>query len=80
MLGTIAKARIRQVSAPGVHIKKDTKPCATNTDEFEYSAPCPVCEKRALDITDLPDTQVKVRLKCPHCHKLIKIPLGRAPP
>jgi len=80
MLGMKTKARKTRVAVLGVHIKKDTKSCAAITDEFEYSAPCPVCEKRALDITDLPDTQVRVRLKCPHCHKLIKIPLGRAPP
>ena len=49
-------------------------------NEFEYSAVCPVCDKRALDITDLPDTPIRARLKCPHCHKIIEIPLCETPP
>ena len=81
MLGTITKARIRYAPIPsGGYVRKSAKPRVAIKDEFEYSAPCPVCDKRALDISVLPDTQIRVRLKCPHCHKLIKIPLGRAPP
>ena len=80
MLGMITKAGTTQSPAPCGYIRKAAKPRAVIKDEFDYSASCPVCDKRALDISDLPDTPVRVRLKCPHCHKLIRIPLSGVPP
>lgn len=35
---------------------------------------CPVCGKRACDISDLPKEKIYIELKCPHCNKLVKIP------
>jgi phage FluMu protein Com len=35
---------------------------------------CPVCGKRACDISDLPEEKIYIELKCPHCKKLVKIP------
>ena len=35
---------------------------------------CPMCGKRAFDIEPLPREQVEVELKCPNCHKLVRIP------
>ena len=44
---------------------------------FEYMAVCPVCEKRVLDISDPPDNhQTRIRLKCPHCRMIVKIPIS----
>lgn len=35
---------------------------------------CPVCGKRACDISELPKEKIYIELKCPHCNKLVKIP------
>jgi len=64
------------------HIKSDEK---TNynveiADDFEYVASCPICEKRVLDISDVPKTPIRIRIKCPHCRKIIKIPFSGASP
>ena len=32
---------------------------------------CPVCGKRAADVNS--DGKVELELKCPHCHKLVKV-------
>ena len=80
MSGLIAKEKAKRITLPRTNSGTGVKPRSTAEDEFGYSAPCPVCDKRALDITALPGIAVRVRLKCPHCHKLVKIPLGRAPP
>ena len=34
---------------------------------------CPMCGKRAFDIEPLPREQVEVELKCPNCHKFVRI-------
>ena len=49
-------------------------------DEFSYTASCPICEKRVFDVSDLPHKPVKVRLKCPHCRKIVDIPFSGEPP
>ncbi|MEG0793786.1 MAG: hypothetical protein RR399_08220 [Lachnospiraceae bacterium] len=35
---------------------------------------CPCCGKRAFDISRLPKEQIEIELKCPNCHKFVKIP------
>jgi len=45
-------------------------------DAFEYIAPCPACERRVLDVDDPPDKPTRVRLKCPHCRKIVRIPIS----
>jgi Zn finger protein HypA/HybF involved in hydrogenase expression len=44
-------------------------------EPLEYTVSCPVCERRAFDISELPETPIKVRLKCPHCHKIVQVPV-----
>lgn len=34
---------------------------------------CPVCSKRACDVSDLPKEKMYIELKCPHCKKVVKI-------
>ena len=43
---------------------------------FEYTASCPICAKRIFDSTDIPGNSVHVRLKCPHCKRIINIPFS----
>ena len=45
-------------------------------EPLEYMVPCPVCEKRAFDISELPERLINVRLKCPHCNKIVQLPLA----
>jgi hypothetical protein len=44
-------------------------------DKFGYTASCPLCKRRVLDISTMPDDSVYVRLKCPHCRQIVKIHL-----
>ena len=44
---------------------------AAKDDPFKYTAPCPVCDKRALDVSGLPESLVMVRYKCPHCRNIV---------
>jgi len=34
---------------------------------------CSCCGKRAFDISDLPNENIVVELKCPNCGKLVKV-------
>lgn len=34
---------------------------------------CPCCQKRAFDISALPKEEIKIELKCPHCHNLVVV-------
>jgi len=43
---------------------------------FEYTAPCPKCDRRVFDSTGITGNPVFVRLKCPHCRKIVSIPLS----
>ena len=80
MRNVISNARETQSTAPCNAVRSNIKHHSVDEDEFEYSAPCPICEKRTIDISELPDKLVRLRLKCPHCRKIVKIPLSRAPP
>ncbi|MDR1439325.1 MAG: hypothetical protein LBJ10_04805 [Clostridiales bacterium] len=44
-------------------------------EPLEYMVSCPVCDKRAFDISELPRAPISVRLKCPHCHKIVQVPV-----
>lgn len=35
---------------------------------------CPRCQKRAFDISALPKEEIKIELKCPHCHNFVVVP------
>ncbi len=35
---------------------------------------CPICGKRACDISDFPEKKISVEVKCPNCHNLVVIP------
>lgn len=39
------------------------------------SVKCPICSKRALDIKKSSNELVEIQLKCPHCHKIVNIPI-----
>ena len=49
---------------------------AVSEAPLEYMVPCPVCEKRAFDISELPERLINVRLKCPHCNKIVQLSLA----
>ena len=34
---------------------------------------CPKCGKRAFDISVLPKEQIEIELKCPNCHRFVRI-------
>jgi len=44
----------------------------------DYTVPCPKCEKRAIDVSELPERLIKLRYKCPHCRNIVVTPLKAA--
>jgi hypothetical protein len=52
----------------------ENPPAAIMEEALEYSVSCPLCDRRAFDISRLPQGGLEVRLKCPHCRKLIRVP------
>ena len=44
-------------------------------DFLEYKVSCPLCEKRAIDVSDLPERLIRLQYKCPHCHNIVQTPL-----
>ena len=34
---------------------------------------CPVCGKRACDVSDIPNEKMYIELKCPNCNHIVKI-------
>ena len=43
--------------------------------EPDYMVQCPKCEKRIIDVYEMPASMVKLRYKCPHCKSVIIMPL-----
>ena len=43
--------------------------------ELDYKVPCSECTRRAFDFTSLSQGLLIVSLKCPHCHKIVQIPI-----
>lgn len=33
---------------------------------------CPVCGKRACDVSDIPKEKLYIELKCPNCNHIVK--------
>jgi len=58
------------------NLDKPHDPLIVAEDSFEYTAPCPMCERRVLDVDDPPERPTRVRLKCPHCRRVVRIPLS----
>ena len=52
---------------------------AVMEDTFDYIVPCPVCEKRSIDVSALPEHLIRLRYKCPHCNNLVVTPLVQEP-
>ena len=61
-------------------MKKQTqKICNSAEDEMlNHIIQCSICNKRAIDISELPDRPIRLRHKCPHCKNLIVTPLTAA--
>ena len=47
-------------------------------EPLEYSVLCPDCEKRAFDISELPESLIMIGLRCPHCNKIVQTPVFAA--
>jgi hypothetical protein len=45
------------------------------TWDFEYTVLCPRCTGRAFDFVGLPRELLLVRLKGPHCRKIVEAPI-----
>jgi len=40
-----------------------------------YMVPCPKCERRTLDVFEMPERLIHLRYKCPHCKSIVVMPL-----
>jgi len=50
--------------------------CESEDESFKHMTQCPICDKRIFDLSDRPDKPTQIRLKCPHCRKVIKIQIS----
>ena len=48
---------------------------ANKLESLDYQVECPLCEEHAFDISDLPASVIVVQLDCPHCGKIVDVPL-----
>lgn len=37
------------------------------------SLKCPRCGRRAYDISEIPKEKIYIEMKCPQCHKIVRI-------
>lgn len=51
---------------------------AFTNETLDYTIPCPICDKRTIDVSELPDRLIKLRYKCPHCRNIVTTPLVAA--
>ena len=73
MTKTTAKAK------PQIIYKPPPSEVFTATDNMlEYASICPVCEKRTIDVSELPEHRITLRYKCPHCRNVVTAPLVAA--
>jgi endogenous inhibitor of DNA gyrase (YacG/DUF329 family) len=75
MAGQAIKTRGREPRGITYITAKDREPYRVMEEALAYSVACPVCEKRVFDISELPARPIRVRLKCPHCRKLVQVPV-----
>ena len=54
------------------------EPVVIGEEPFDHMKPCPVCEKRIFDLSGSPCNVIRIRLKCPHCRKIVVIPICSA--
>ena len=73
MLDTVDKAIARNNM---IIANRNVSPIFPRDDAFVYTVSCPVCKRRIFDLTNMPGKLLHVRLKCPHCRKIIKIPIS----
>jgi len=79
MISVSDKQRIYRRPASAYNKKsgnKSGKPPAFAEDELGCITQCPVCDKRVCDVYDPPDKPTQIKLKCPHCRKIVKIPIS----
>jgi len=62
-------------------IKKPTQrykpPPAEAPPEYSVEMSCPLCGRRACDLSDYPNAPMWVGMKCPHCHNIIHLNIKR---
>jgi phage FluMu protein Com len=63
------------------YIKKssslDGNPCFTGGGSSKHTIFCIVCEKRVFDVYDPPAIPTRIEIKCPHCRKVVDIPISK---
>jgi hypothetical protein len=53
---------------------RDETPSVIN-EQPKYIILCPICKKRVIDVSELPERLIKLRYKCPHCRNIVITPL-----
>jgi endogenous inhibitor of DNA gyrase (YacG/DUF329 family) len=64
----------RETKEQIVYSAPEANAMAAAEEPLEYLVRCPRCDRRVFDISELPPNLIRVRLKCPHCHKIVEIP------
>ena len=72
------KERCKQAQQIKYGTQRPNAPVTVMEQAIEYIAPCPKCDRRVLDVLEPPERKAKVRLKCPHCRRIVNIQIAAA--
>ena len=67
--------RVRAKSAKT--LKRYKPPPLTGPPVYNVEVECPVCEHRAIDISDLPSEPIGMGMKCPNCRNIVHFQCAR---
>jgi len=60
---------------PKIYNPSDYAALMVMEKEPHYMILCPKCDKRTLDVSEMPERMIKIRYKCPHCKNVVIVPL-----
>jgi len=65
----------KQKKQSGARVSRRCKPPQINAPpEYQVEMACPICKRRAFDISNHPIEPICVGLKCPNCNNIIHVP------
>jgi len=53
--------------------KRYKPPPAGRPPPYHVEIICPICDRRAFNLSEIPQDRLWVGLKCPNCHKIINV-------
>lgn len=68
----VSKKRELLLSSGGLDYR-DGKPSVSMTHHRHMRTYCPICERRAFDVSEGKPGSIGIIMKCPNCHKFVMV-------